>query len=47
MSISNKYIKVNPGHKGALHDSLLKLRNDISNIVIKVTIHQISAYKFK
>jgi len=34
-SISNKFIKVNPGHKGSLHDSLLKLRNDLSNVVIK------------
>ena len=35
-SISNNFIKVNPGHKGSLHDSILKLRNDLANVVIKV-----------
>lgn len=34
-SISDKYIKVNPSEKGALHDSILKLKNDIANVVIK------------
>lgn len=35
-SISDKYVKVNPGEKGALHDSILKLKNDLANVVIKV-----------
>ncbi len=47
MSISNKFIKVIPGHKGALHDSLLKLRNDLSNVVIKVSIMKINLLKFQ
>ena len=35
-AISDKFIKVSPGHKGSLHDSILKLRNDLANVVIKV-----------
>lgn len=35
-SITKNFIKVNPGHKGSLHDSILKLRNDLANVVIKV-----------
>lgn len=34
-SISNVYIKVNPSPKGALHDSLLKLKHDLGNVVVK------------
>lgn len=36
-AVSDKYIKIIPSQKGALHDSLLKLRNDIGNIVVKVS----------
>jgi hypothetical protein len=48
-SISDKYIKVNPGEKGALHDSILKLKNDLANVVIKVNnfIVFLFFYKFK
>jgi DNA-directed RNA polymerase III subunit RPC1 len=32
-----KFIKINPGEKGkALHGSILKLKNDIGNVVVKV-----------
>lgn len=34
-AISDKYIKVNPSGKGALHDSLFKLKNDLGNVVVK------------
>lgn len=34
--ISDKYIKINPTTKGSLHDSMLKLKNDLSNVVVKV-----------
>jgi hypothetical protein len=34
-SISDKYIKVNPSTKGALHDSMFKLKNDLANVVVK------------
>lgn len=37
-AISDKYIKINPYAKGAIHDSLLKLKNDIGNVVVKVSI---------
>ena len=34
-SISDKYIKINPSTKGALHDNIFKLKNEIANVVIK------------
>jgi DNA-directed RNA polymerase III subunit RPC1 len=34
-AISDKYIKVNPSVKGALHDNMFKLKNEIGNVVIK------------
>jgi hypothetical protein len=41
-AISDKFIKVNPGHKGSLHDSILKMRNDLANVVVKglVNVHR-------
>jgi DNA-directed RNA polymerase III subunit RPC1 len=34
-AISDKYIKVNPSSKTAIYESLLKLKNDLGNVVIK------------
>ena len=35
-AISDKFIKINPSTKTtALHDSLLRLKNDVANVVVK------------
>jgi DNA-directed RNA polymerase III subunit RPC1 len=35
MAIGDKYIKISPSTKGTLHDSLLKLKNEVANVVVK------------
>ncbi|CAF0829663.1 unnamed protein product [Brachionus calyciflorus] len=34
-AISDQYVKVNPSAKGALHDSMLKLKHDLGDVVVK------------
>jgi len=36
-ALSKEFIKVSPGAKGSLHDGILKLRNELASVVIKVS----------
>lgn len=42
-ALTKEFIKVTPGAKGSLHDGILKLRNELSSVVIKVSKNKLAS----